>query len=144
MLEGAQLNTSWNMEIKSVFSTTEVKTLWSNDEYGVCVADVRLSSYSKLLLASQDQVLGLLEEERAALKAQLKQEQDDPQACFIQSALLQLQVIHACVHTFITFRYLFNSGSIISLRPHSAPTDKVLGFFLPPCWSNKHFAQTRV
>lgn len=72
----------------------------SNDEYGVCVADVRLSSYSKLLLASQDQVLGLLEEERAALKAQLKQEQDDPQACFIQSALLQLQVMRACVHTF--------------------------------------------
>lgn len=58
---------------------------------------MRLSSYSKLLLASQDQVLGLLAEERAALQAQLKLEQDDPQACFVQSALLQLQV--TCVYT---------------------------------------------
>ncbi|XP_060787167.1 RING finger protein 10 [Neoarius graeffei] len=64
---------------------------WVKVEEPIRFGDVRLSSYSKLLLASQDQVLGLLEEERAALKAQLKQEQDDPQACFIQSALLQLQ-----------------------------------------------------
>lgn len=61
----------------------------------VCVEDIRLSSYSKLLLASQDQVLGLLAEERATLQSQLKQEQDDPQACFVQSALLQLQVTGA-------------------------------------------------
>ncbi|XP_053360165.1 RING finger protein 10 [Clarias gariepinus] len=64
---------------------------WVKVEEPIRFGDVRLSSYSKLLLASQDQVLGLLAEERAALQAQLKQEQDDPQACFIQSALLQLQ-----------------------------------------------------
>ncbi|KAF4070395.1 hypothetical protein AMELA_G00285040 [Ameiurus melas] len=64
---------------------------WVKVEEPIHFGDVRLSSYSKLLLASQDQVLGLLAEERAALQAQLKQEHDDPQACFIQSALLQLQ-----------------------------------------------------
>ncbi|XP_060737078.1 RING finger protein 10 [Tachysurus vachellii] len=64
---------------------------WVKVEEPIRFGDARLSSYSKLLLASQDQVLGLLAEERAALQAQLKQEQDDPQSCFIQSALLQLQ-----------------------------------------------------
>ncbi|KAG7331992.1 hypothetical protein KOW79_003826 [Hemibagrus wyckioides] len=64
---------------------------WVKVEEPIRFGDVRLSSYSKLLLASQDQVLGLLAEERVALQAQLKQEQDDPQACFVQSALLQLQ-----------------------------------------------------
>ncbi|KAK3540738.1 hypothetical protein QTP70_034789 [Hemibagrus guttatus] len=64
---------------------------WVKVEEPIRFGDVRLSSYSKLLLASQDQVLGLLAEERAALQTQLKQEQDDPQACFVQSALLQLQ-----------------------------------------------------
>ncbi|XP_062855539.1 RING finger protein 10 [Trichomycterus rosablanca] len=64
---------------------------WVKVEEPIRFGDVRLSSYSKLLLASQAQVLGLLAEERAALRAQLQQEQDDPQACFIQSALLQLQ-----------------------------------------------------
>ncbi|KAF7694866.1 RING finger protein 10 [Silurus meridionalis] len=64
---------------------------WVKVEEPIRFGDVRLSSYSKLLLASQDQVLGLLAEERAALQAQMRQERDDPQACFIQSALLQLQ-----------------------------------------------------
>lgn len=36
MLEGAQLNTSRNVEIKSVFSTTEVKTIL----YGVMMSMV--------------------------------------------------------------------------------------------------------
>ncbi|XP_076849948.1 E3 ubiquitin-protein ligase RNF10 [Brachyhypopomus gauderio] len=64
---------------------------WVKVEEPIRFGDVRLSAYSKLLLASQEQVLGLLAEERAALKHQLRQEQDDPQACFIQGALLQLQ-----------------------------------------------------
>ncbi len=53
---------------------------------------MHLRAYSKLLLASQKQILGLLAEERVALQTQLSQEKDDPQACFIQSALLQLEV----------------------------------------------------
>lgn len=64
---------------------------WVKVEEPIRIGDVRLSAYSKLLLASQEQVLSLLTEERAALQAQLSQEKDDPQACFIQSALLQLQ-----------------------------------------------------
>ncbi|XP_036434142.1 RING finger protein 10 isoform X1 [Colossoma macropomum] len=64
---------------------------WVKVEEPIRFGDVRLSSYSKLLLASQEQVLSLLTEERAALQTQLSQEQGDPQACFIQSALLQLQ-----------------------------------------------------
>ncbi|XP_066500059.1 RING finger protein 10 isoform X2 [Hoplias malabaricus] len=64
---------------------------WVKMEAPVRLGDVCLSAYSKLLIASQEQVLRLLAEERAALQTQLNQENDDPQACFIQSALLQLQ-----------------------------------------------------
>uniref|UniRef100_A0A671Q9K1 E3 ubiquitin-protein ligase RNF10 n=1 Tax=Sinocyclocheilus anshuiensis TaxID=1608454 RepID=A0A671Q9K1_9TELE len=65
---------------------------WVKLEEPIHFGDVHLRAYSKLLLASQEQVLGLLAEERVALQTQLSQEKDDPQACFIQSALLQLQV----------------------------------------------------
>uniref|UniRef100_A0A9J7YDH0 E3 ubiquitin-protein ligase RNF10 n=1 Tax=Cyprinus carpio carpio TaxID=630221 RepID=A0A9J7YDH0_CYPCA len=65
---------------------------WVKVEEPIHFGDVHLRAYSKLLLASQEQVLGLLAEERVALQTQLSQEKDDPQACFIQSALLQLQV----------------------------------------------------
>uniref|UniRef100_A0A671Q9I1 E3 ubiquitin-protein ligase RNF10 n=1 Tax=Sinocyclocheilus anshuiensis TaxID=1608454 RepID=A0A671Q9I1_9TELE len=64
---------------------------WVKLEEPIHFGDVHLRAYSKLLLASQEQVLGLLAEERVALQTQLSQEKDDPQACFIQSALLQLQ-----------------------------------------------------
>ncbi|TRY55480.1 hypothetical protein DNTS_027870 [Danionella cerebrum] len=64
---------------------------WVKVEEPIQYGDVSLRAYSKLLLASQQQVLGLLAEERMALQTQLSQEKDDPQACFIQSALLQLQ-----------------------------------------------------
>ncbi|XP_007229396.3 RING finger protein 10 [Astyanax mexicanus] len=64
---------------------------WVKVEEPIRIGDVRLSAYSKLLLASREQVLSLLTEERGALQMQLSQEKDDPQACFIQSALLQLQ-----------------------------------------------------
>uniref|UniRef100_A0A8C2J765 E3 ubiquitin-protein ligase RNF10 n=1 Tax=Cyprinus carpio TaxID=7962 RepID=A0A8C2J765_CYPCA len=64
---------------------------WVKVEEPIHFGDVHLRAFSKLLLASQEQVLGLLAEERVALQTQLSQEKDDPQACFIQSALLQLQ-----------------------------------------------------
>ena len=57
----------------------------------VVLTDLCLSPYSKLLLASSEQVLGLVAEERSALQAQLSQE-EGAQACFIQSALCHLQV----------------------------------------------------
>ncbi|KAI1900722.1 hypothetical protein AGOR_G00052820 [Albula goreensis] len=64
---------------------------WVKVEEPIRLGDVRLSPYSKLLLASKEQILGLVGEERAALQAQLSQEEQDVQACFIQSALHQLQ-----------------------------------------------------
>ncbi|KAK2898851.1 hypothetical protein Q8A67_010269 [Cirrhinus molitorella] len=64
---------------------------WVKVEEPIQFGDVHLRAYSKLLLASQEQVLCLLAEERAALQTQHSQEKDDPQACFIQSALLLLQ-----------------------------------------------------
>lgn len=58
-----------------------------------CAADAPLSPYSKLLLASREQVLGLVREERMALQAQLCVEDErEAQACFIQAALQLLQV----------------------------------------------------
>lgn len=72
--------------------------------------DVYLSSYSKLLLASKGQVLSLLAEEREALQIQLSQEKDDPQACFIQSALLMLQVRHAFTRTQLVLERRFKSN----------------------------------
>uniref|UniRef100_A0A3B3QUY3 E3 ubiquitin-protein ligase RNF10 n=1 Tax=Paramormyrops kingsleyae TaxID=1676925 RepID=A0A3B3QUY3_9TELE len=49
--------------------------------------------YSKLLLASREQVLGLVREERMALQAQLcVEDEHEAQACFIQAALQLLQV----------------------------------------------------
>uniref|UniRef100_A0A4W5MQ43 E3 ubiquitin-protein ligase RNF10 n=1 Tax=Hucho hucho TaxID=62062 RepID=A0A4W5MQ43_9TELE len=59
---------------------------WVKVEEPICFGDVHLSPYSKLLLASQEQVLGLVAEEKVVLQAQLTQE-EDATACFIQSAL---------------------------------------------------------
>ncbi|KAM3867856.1 E3 ubiquitin-protein ligase RNF10 [Diretmus argenteus] len=63
---------------------------WVKVEEPVRFEDTCLSQYSKLLLASPAQVLSLVAEEKAALQAQLDQE-EDAQACFIQSALCHLQ-----------------------------------------------------
>uniref|UniRef100_A0A673YIX6 E3 ubiquitin-protein ligase RNF10 n=1 Tax=Salmo trutta TaxID=8032 RepID=A0A673YIX6_SALTR len=63
---------------------------WVKVEEPILFGDVHLSPYSKLLLASQEQVLGLVAEEEAALQGQLTQG-EDATACFIQSALCNLQ-----------------------------------------------------
>ncbi|XP_041643251.1 RING finger protein 10 [Cheilinus undulatus] len=63
---------------------------WVKVEEPVRFGDASLSPYSKLLLTSPAQVLSLLAEEKAVLKAQLSQE-EDTQGCFIQSALCLLQ-----------------------------------------------------
>jgi len=75
---------------------------------------VHLRAYSKLLLASQQQVLGLLAEERMALQSQLSQEKDDPQSCFIQSALLQLQVhMHSHRHMNVGLDKLLSNSKLV-------------------------------
>uniref|UniRef100_A0A8D0CN00 E3 ubiquitin-protein ligase RNF10 n=1 Tax=Scleropages formosus TaxID=113540 RepID=A0A8D0CN00_SCLFO len=66
-------------------------TQWVKVEEPIHLGDTFLSPYSKLLLASHEQVMGLVEEERTALKAQLLQEDHEATACFIQAALHQLQ-----------------------------------------------------
>ncbi|XP_041720568.2 RING finger protein 10 isoform X1 [Coregonus clupeaformis] len=63
---------------------------WVKVEEPILLGDVHLSPYSKLLLASREQVLGLVAEEKAALQDQLTQG-EDATACFIQSALCNLQ-----------------------------------------------------
>ncbi|XP_020326220.1 RING finger protein 10-like [Oncorhynchus kisutch] len=63
---------------------------WVKVEEPICFGDVHLSPYSKLLLASQEQLLGLVAEEKFVLQAQLTLE-EDAIACFIQSALCSLQ-----------------------------------------------------
>ncbi|XP_062398671.1 RING finger protein 10 [Sardina pilchardus] len=64
---------------------------WVKVEEPIRFGDGHLGTYSKLLLASEEQVLGLLQEEKEALRTQLCLEENDPQDCFIQSALHQLQ-----------------------------------------------------
>ncbi|XP_028852880.1 RING finger protein 10-like isoform X2 [Denticeps clupeoides] len=64
---------------------------WVKVEEPIRFGDVQLGAYSKLLLASHEQIMGLLAEEREALQTQLSHEEHDDQACFIQSALHQLQ-----------------------------------------------------
>lgn len=98
---------------------------WVKVEEPIQFGDVHLRSYSKLLLASRQQVLGLVAEERMALQTQLSQEKDDPQACFIQSALLQLQERE---ETLLKRRRRKNAGSVdgvdmrkLSLSEHSSP-----------------------
>uniref|UniRef100_A0A3P8VSQ6 E3 ubiquitin-protein ligase RNF10 n=1 Tax=Cynoglossus semilaevis TaxID=244447 RepID=A0A3P8VSQ6_CYNSE len=59
---------------------------WVKVEEPVYFGDSSLGPNSKLLLASAAQVLSLVLEEKAALQAQLLQE-DDAQECFIQRAL---------------------------------------------------------
>lgn len=63
---------------------------WVKVEGPVRFGDARLSQYSKLLLASLEQVLSLLAEEREILQVKLSQE-GESQGCFIQSALCLLQ-----------------------------------------------------
>ncbi|XP_024908751.1 E3 ubiquitin-protein ligase RNF10 [Cynoglossus semilaevis] len=62
---------------------------WVKVEEPVYFGDSSLGPNSKLLLASAAQVLSLVLEEKAALQAQLLQE-DDAQECFIQRALCLL------------------------------------------------------
>uniref|UniRef100_A0A8C7UV41 E3 ubiquitin-protein ligase RNF10 n=1 Tax=Oncorhynchus mykiss TaxID=8022 RepID=A0A8C7UV41_ONCMY len=76
---------------------------WVKVEEPILFGDVHLSPYSKLLLASREQVLGLVAEEKAALQGQLTQG-EDATACFIQSALCNLQVTltnYLCTYSFV-------------------------------------------
>lgn len=56
-------------------------------------SDDHHSQYSKLLLASREQVLQLvILEEKAALLKQYEEEKHTPEACFIEAAIQELKV----------------------------------------------------
>lgn len=58
-----------------------------------CLADEQHSQYSKLLLASKEQVLHrVVLEEKVALEQQLAEEKHTPESCFIEAALQEVKV----------------------------------------------------
>ncbi|XP_042193203.1 RING finger protein 10 [Callorhinchus milii] len=68
------------------------KSMWMKVEEPIRLGDEEHSQYSKLLLASKQQVLKyVIEEERAALLRQYEEEKSTPEACFIESAIEELK-----------------------------------------------------
>uniref|UniRef100_A0A669PXU6 E3 ubiquitin-protein ligase RNF10 n=1 Tax=Phasianus colchicus TaxID=9054 RepID=A0A669PXU6_PHACC len=68
------------------------KSQWMNMVQPVYVGDDQHSQYSKLLLASREQVLQLvILEEKAALLKQYEEEKHTPEACFIEAAIQELK-----------------------------------------------------
>ncbi|XP_035196221.1 RING finger protein 10 [Oxyura jamaicensis] len=68
------------------------KSQWMNVVQSVYVGDDQHSQYSKLLLASREQVLQLvILEEKAALLKQYEEEKHTPEACFIEAAIQELK-----------------------------------------------------
>ncbi|NWS75744.1 RNF10 protein, partial [Crotophaga sulcirostris] len=68
------------------------KSQWMNVVQPVYIEDDQHSQYSKLLLASREQVLQLvILEEKAALLKQYEEEKDTPEACFIEAAIQELK-----------------------------------------------------
>lgn len=59
------------------------------------LADEQHSQYSKLLLASKEQVLRrVVLEEKVALEQQLAEEKHTPESCFIEAAIQEVKVSH--------------------------------------------------
>uniref|UniRef100_A0A8C3E5T1 E3 ubiquitin-protein ligase RNF10 n=1 Tax=Corvus moneduloides TaxID=1196302 RepID=A0A8C3E5T1_CORMO len=79
------------------------KSQWMNVVQPVYIRDDQHSQYSKLLLASREQVLQLvILEEKAALLKQYEEEKHTPEACFIEAAIQELKVTTSC-ETFSSF-----------------------------------------
>ncbi|XP_072207440.1 E3 ubiquitin-protein ligase RNF10 [Excalfactoria chinensis] len=76
------------------------KSQWMNVVQPVYVGDDQHSQYSKLLLASREQVLQLvILEEKAALLKQYEEEKHTPEACFIEAAIQELKEREAALYT---------------------------------------------
>ncbi|NXR07447.1 RNF10 protein, partial [Semnornis frantzii] len=68
------------------------KSQWMDVVQPVYIGDDQHSQYSKLLLASREQVLQLvILEEKAALLKQYEEEKHTPEACFIEAAIQELK-----------------------------------------------------
>ncbi|XP_049721747.1 RING finger protein 10 isoform X1 [Elephas maximus indicus] len=68
------------------------KSKWMNVDHPIHLGDEQHSQYSKLLLASKEQVLHrVVLEEKVALEQQLAEEQHTPESCFIEAAIQELK-----------------------------------------------------
>ncbi|XP_061586321.1 RING finger protein 10 [Cololabis saira] len=98
---------------------------WVKVEEPVRLGDAGLSPYSKLLLTSPAQALGLVTEEKAVLQAQLGQE-DDATLCFIQSALCLLQEQEEKVLKQQKANEEVPDFSALTLKEPSSPVEEVV------------------
>uniref|UniRef100_A0A6I8NL11 E3 ubiquitin-protein ligase RNF10 n=1 Tax=Ornithorhynchus anatinus TaxID=9258 RepID=A0A6I8NL11_ORNAN len=68
------------------------KSKWMNVDQPIHLGDEQHSQFSKLLLASKEQVLQrVVLEEKAALQQQFEEEKHTPEACFIEAAIQELK-----------------------------------------------------
>uniref|UniRef100_H0VL72 E3 ubiquitin-protein ligase RNF10 n=1 Tax=Cavia porcellus TaxID=10141 RepID=H0VL72_CAVPO len=68
------------------------KSKWMNVDHPIHLGDEQHSQYSKLLLASKEQVLHrVVLEEKVALERQLAEEKHTPESCFIEAAIQELK-----------------------------------------------------
>ncbi|XP_064434569.1 E3 ubiquitin-protein ligase RNF10 isoform X3 [Mirounga angustirostris] len=68
------------------------KSKWMNVDHPIHLGDEQHSQYSKLLLASKEQVLRrVVREEKVALEQQLAEEKHTPESCFIEAAIQELK-----------------------------------------------------
>ncbi|XP_041422329.1 RING finger protein 10-like isoform X2 [Xenopus laevis] len=68
------------------------KSKWMKLDEPIHMGDLEHTQYSKLLLASRDQILNqVIAEEKFALLEQYKAEKETPEACFIEAAIQELQ-----------------------------------------------------
>ncbi|XP_069922108.1 E3 ubiquitin-protein ligase RNF10 isoform X5 [Oryctolagus cuniculus] len=68
------------------------KSKWMNVDHPIHLGDEQHSQYSKLLLASKEQVLQrVVLEEKVALEQQLAEEKHTPESCFIEAAIQELK-----------------------------------------------------
>uniref|UniRef100_A0A8D2BAG9 E3 ubiquitin-protein ligase RNF10 n=1 Tax=Sciurus vulgaris TaxID=55149 RepID=A0A8D2BAG9_SCIVU len=68
------------------------KSKWMNVDHPIHLGDEQHSQYSKLLLASKEQVLHrVVLEEKVALEQQLAEEKHTPESCFIEAAIQELK-----------------------------------------------------
>ncbi|XP_037054516.1 RING finger protein 10 isoform X3 [Peromyscus leucopus] len=69
------------------------KSKWMNVDHPIHLGDEQHSQYSKLLLASKEQVLHrVVLEEKVALEQQLAEEKHTPESCFIEAALQEVKM----------------------------------------------------
>ncbi|CAH6778791.1 RING finger protein 10 isoform X2 [Phodopus roborovskii] len=69
------------------------KSKWMSVDHPIHLGDEQHSQYSKLLLASKEQVLQrVVLEERAALERQLAEEKHTPESCFVEAAIQEVRV----------------------------------------------------